>query len=365
MAISHFAARASARTRFLASLMPGPKKKPTPPRKNVSPARRRGPSSTVSPSAWKLLSIDNRPLQREAWANFHTARKRLQKVARDLHRHEEIDLPAYEKWLHHTFPVWITTLRDLYAEVSTKSRQVRTVLALSELTGRSPKKLWREQREYEANPEAFDDESADESPSDDNTGNESSSERDDDSSDRDFFGDDEPHGESDRSQNSTTSAAQAAKDIYRRLVQRLHPDRGGDWNAVRQRLWHQVQQAWAAVDADWLARIEIEWETANDVLGPDSPLSRLRRAIEELIAARRDTERKLRDYRRAPQWRFTLLEKTRHLLHARAYANFRHDVAILQRQLEHLNRTIAVWEKEPRAKERPRPRSSQSRRSGT
>jgi hypothetical protein len=38
--------------------------------------------------------------------------------------------------------------------------------------------------------------------------------------------------------------------------------------------------------------------------------------------------------------------KKRPALHARTYANFRHDVEILQRQLEYLNRTIAVWEKD-------------------
>jgi hypothetical protein len=102
----------------------------------------------------------------------------------------------------------------------------------------------------------------------------------------------------------------------------------------------------------------VEWETANEILSPESPISRLRRAISELLAARRDIERKLREYRREPQWRFTLSEKKRHILHARTYANFRHDVHLLQEQLNHLNRTIAAWEKEdaPRTKSRPRPK---------
>lgn len=293
-----------------------------------------------------LLIIDNRPLQRAAWAEFHTARKRHEKAARDLHRHEEIDRPAYDAWLHRTFPVWVTTLRELYAEVSAKSRQVQTVLALAEMTGRSLKKLWREQKEYEANPAAFDED--DEPDADEPARDDKHAARD---TDDDFFNEDsDPRhsresSRSARHASSTPPPAQAARDIYRRLVQHLHPDRGGAWTPARQRLWHEVQQAWAAGDADWLARLEVEWETANEVLGPASPVSRLRRAIAELIAARRDTERKLRDYRRSPHWRFTLSEKMRHLLHARTYANFRHDVEVLQQQLNHLNRTIAAWEK--------------------
>ncbi|ATC62935.1 hypothetical protein CMV30_02580 [Nibricoccus aquaticus] len=347
--------------------MPGQKKNPSSsprlrrPAASASVAKSAATRDAKSSRSRALLLIDNRPLQRAAWAEFHTARKRHEKAARDLHRHEEIDRPAYDAWLHRTFPVWVTTLRDLYAEVSTKSHQVRTVIFLAETTGRSLKKLWHEQKERAANPDAFNDE--DDSDSNDPDSQKSSADHDPHDSSRDsdedpfddFFHDDPRSSrQSHRSASSAPAPGPSAKDIYRRLVQHLHPDRGGVWTPARQRLWHEVQQAWAAADADWLARLEVEWETANEVLGPDSPVSRLRRAITELIAARRDTERKLRKYRHSPHWRFTLSEKTRHLLHARTYANFRHDVEILQQQLNHLNRTIAAWEKDAPRKSRSR-----------
>ena len=96
----------------------------------------------------------------------------------------------------------------------------------------------------------------------------------------------------------------------------------------------------------------MEWETANEVLSMYSPLSRLRRAMEELDAARRDTLRKLREYRKSFPWRFTLTEHKRADLHRRAEASFKHDIDFLQRQLAHLKAIIAVWE----SKSRPRPR---------
>src|SRR5690606_9211961 len=92
--------------------------------------------------------------------------------------------------------------------------------------------------------------------------------------------------------------------IYRRLVQRLHPDHGGEWTPARQQLWHQVQAAWDAGDVDCLARLEVEWEAAHDVLGPHSALSRLRAAVEELHAAERDLEHKFEAYHRSPAWHF-------------------------------------------------------------
>jgi hypothetical protein len=296
------------------------------------------------------MVIDNAPLQRAAWAEFHAARKRHDKAARDLHRHEQIDVPAYESWLHRTFPVMITTLRDLHQEVFTKARQVETVQAMSSLTGRSAKKLWKEQKAYEANPEAFDS-PFDEEPDVDAPGRNGNRRR---SADDDFFEEDSFNREADdffrgaftpeRAPHRNAPATLEAKSIYRRLVQLLHPDRGGEFTPVRKRLWHEVQQAWASRDTDWLSRIEIEWETANEILGPTSPLSRLRRAIEELHAARRDTERKLRTYRNSPQWRFTLTESKRATLHRRTEANFMHDLEFLQRQLAYLNATIAAWE---------------------
>jgi hypothetical protein len=207
------------------------------------------------------------------------------------------------------------------------------------MTGRAHKKLWREQKAYEANPGAFDNRSEPD-PADAPPPPET-----DDFSDDDFFkklfGDARP---SDLSPDAA-AAARDAKSIYRRLVQHLHPDRGGEWTTPRQRLWHEVQQAWAATDADWLARLEIEWETANEILGPTSSISRLRRAIEELSGAQRDTERKLRYYRRSEHWRFTLAEKKRPVLAARTEENFHYDHAVLQQQLDYLNRTIAAWEK--------------------
>jgi hypothetical protein len=276
-----------------------------------------------------LMVIDHERLQRAAWVEFNLARKRLEKTARDLHRHEEMDVPAYDAWLHRTFPLQVTTLRELHAEVATKAQKIRAVQAQATYAGGSLKRLWRQQKEREANPQKF------------------KAER------------DAAYGARERSESERHAAqpedferasgpvpTRDARDIYRRLVQRLHPDCGGEWTPTRERLWHEVQDAWSAANTDWLARLEIEWETAHDVIGAKSALSRLRRAIEELHAARRDAERKLRDYRVSPAWRFTRNEKNRAVLQRRTESNFAHDIEFLQHQLDYLNRTIAAWEED-------------------
>lgn len=308
-----------------------------------APARRsriRAKSSRAARPPAALMVIDHDRLQGAAWAEFHTARKRLDKTSRDLHRHEETDVPAYESWLHRTFPVLVTTLRELHEEVTAKAQKVHLVQVTAAYSGGSLKRLWREQKKRDAAPAADSDEPS-----------------------QDDFDAHTRHGGSreheravDVERPPAPRPTQIAREIYRRLVQHLHPDRGGEWTAKRKQLWHEVQQAWNAADADWLSRLEIEWESANEVLGPTSPLSRLRRAIDELNAARRDIERKLRSYRDSPAWRFTQTEKKRAVLHRRTEQAFAHDIGFLQSQLDHLNRTIAAWEEDWTRNPRPRRR---------
>lgn len=300
-----------------------------------------------------MLIIDHERLQNAAWAELHTVRKQLEKATRDLHRHEEVDVPAYEAWLSRIFPLQVTALRELNEEIVTKTRQIRIVQAIAAHTGRSLKRLWREQKERAANPEAFRAKPRPEEEAEAEEGPEG--ERRKEARPEDFEALPPP-------KRSAT-----AREIYRRLVQHLHPDRGGAWTPARQHLWHEVQQAWASGDADWLARLESEWETAHATVGPKSPLSRLRAAIEELHAARRDIEHKLAEYRTSLSWRFTLTPSKRDDLERRVEREFVHEVKMLQRQLEYLNRTIAAWEDDwtradTRLQSRPRRTSFQRRR---
>lgn len=316
-----------------------------------------------------LVLVDQRPIQRQIWAEFHQARKLQDKAARDLHRHERTDTPAYESWLHGAFPVLVTTLRELHARVDILSREVDAVQYMAAVTGRSLKKLWHEHKEYMADPEAFERKAA-EAEAKAGAARTTSARHnffDEDEADKidDFFeslfGDDDGDRFGNGPGNARTDTNDAhvahpfdppkrgapsdeARDLYRRLVQRLHPDRGGDWTPARERLWHEVQQAWEARDTDWLARLETEWETAHDVINESSTISRLRRAIQELQAARRDTERKLRAYRKTTAWRFTLAEKKRPQLHRRTESELNNDRDVLQHQLDYLLTTIAAWE---------------------
>lgn len=286
-----------------------------------------------------MLVIDDQRLRDEAWRAFQELQRRLEEASRELHEHEEVDVPAFEAWKHRTFPLHLTALRELEREVFTKAQRVHEVEARAAHTGRSVKRVWQEAREGRATPATERPRAADDEEEQPPPRRQARLE--------DFFPEPGP------------KPARAARDIYRRLVQRLHPDHSGEWTPARQQLWHQVQAAWQAGDVDWLARLEVEWEAAHDVLGRHAPLSRLRAAVEELHAAERDLEHKFDLYHRSPAWHFTRTDGDRKALERRVETQLGRDYRALRGELRELNATIELWEEDwtrPRSRERrPRP----------
>lgn len=352
-------------------------------RKPVTKAPRTGAANRCR----LLLVIDNAPLHAAAWAGLQRARQRLEKATRDLHRHEEADVPGFRQWLARTFPAQVSAARDLTLQIESKRRLVDEVASEAFFSGRPPWQVWQE---WQANggrppppppmefgkgggPEddgdfgpAFDDDEA--PPKRRRDGRDPGF----DDFMRFFNGeidmeefmrrglngfDAEDERDAENGASREAPEMQTAKAIYRRLVQHLHPDRGGEWTPARARLWAQVQDAWNAQDADWLARLEVEWEAATDRLGPQSPVGRLRAAVAEIEAARRDADRKLRQYRKDLAWRFTLLVST-DLLAAKMERALRADLELLREQREDLERTVAEWERAARRGSRRKPRNA-------
>lgn len=303
------------------------------------PRRRRSKSRLIEAPPTALMLVDDQPLRDEVWQTFQELRRRLEEATRELHQHEEVDVPAFEAWKHRTFPLHLTALRELEREVLTKAQRVQEAQARAAHTGRSVKRVWQEVQDAHGTSAANQTRPADDE--EENTSRRRQARL------EDFFPEPAP------------TPTRAARDIFRRLVQRLHPDHGGEWTSARQKLWHQVQAAWDAGDVDCLARLEVEWEAAHDVLGPHSPLSRLREAVEELHAAERDLEHRFDTYHGSPAWRFTQAEADRKKLERRVETQLGRDYRALRAQLRDLNAKIELWEEDwtrPRSRER-RPRT--------
>jgi len=309
-----------------------------------------------------LLVIDNRPLQADAWAELQRARRQLEKATRDLHRHEEKDEPAFRAWISTAFPTLVSAIREIARQVEAKRQIIDAVERESYFGGRSPGAIWREwQKSGGIPPERPAEEEEENEPRARSKGPANGPDAIFDEDMKQFFADhgiedDDPFADAFReitedlfgtgvmrAKSAETNEADA-RAIYRRLVQHLHPDRGGKWTPARARAWEQVQAAWAARDADWLARLEAEWEAGTDLLGPTSAIGRLRAALIAISAAHRDVERHLRSYRKNEAWRFSLRAPSAKLKQ-QLERQLRYDETMLRRELAAMESTLARWSK--------------------
>ena len=131
------------------------------------------------------------------------------------------------------------------------------------------------------------------------------------------------------------------KEIYRRLVRRLHPDLRADGDATVSSLWHEVQEAYAAGD---VARMELllALSDLSNALGASTTLSQMRSALSELTRSVRALELSLVEAGREDSWNFARTGPSEDL-QLRVERQLKHDLALRQQRLELLTGTIAGW----------------------
>ncbi|CAN5523271.1 hypothetical protein BH20VER3_BH20VER3_13370 [soil metagenome] len=137
------------------------------------------------------------------------------------------------------------------------------------------------------------------------------------------------------------------KELYRRLVRRLHPDLRADGSAVVSALWHEVQEAYAAGD---VARLEIllalsDIETKRTAEQSLSQMHALRTELERSVRA---LGKSLGEAEGEEAWDFARLGPNAGLK-ARVERQLKTDLAARTRRLDLLARTVTEWAQGPTA----------------
>ena len=131
------------------------------------------------------------------------------------------------------------------------------------------------------------------------------------------------------------------RELYRRLVRRLHPDLRADGSTAVSALWHEVQEAYAASD---VARMEILLALsdieANQMA--NQTVAQLHAVRIELERALQALEKSLREAEGEDAWDFARLGPTS-ALRTQAERELKSDLAARTQRLELLTRTIAEW----------------------
>jgi hypothetical protein len=137
------------------------------------------------------------------------------------------------------------------------------------------------------------------------------------------------------------------KELYRRLVRRLHPDLRADGSAAVSGLWHEVQEAYGASD---VARMEIllalsDIETRRTVSHSLSQMHAVRAELERALWA---LEKSLLEAEGEDAWNFARLGPSADL-QVRVERQLKSDLAGRMQRLDLLTRTIAEWARGPSA----------------
>jgi hypothetical protein len=148
-------------------------------------------------------------------------------------------------------------------------------------------------------------------------------------------------------EDEATPVDARVKELYRRLVRRLHPDLRADGSAAVSVLWHEVQEAYAAGD---VARMEILLALSDIQANrtAEQSLSQMHVVLVELERSTCALEKSLLEAEGEEAWDFARVGP-RVDLRVRVERQLKADLAGRTRRLDLLTMTIAEWAQGPLA----------------
>ncbi len=279
-----------------------------------------------------LIWIDSAPLIRAEHKKYLAAVARLKASQDRLTLHEKSDEPRYSLWVQTEFASEISKMRLLHEKYVELEEILEFVEDFVRETGASPREgyleylemkrtqdLMRKMRERTQADESDRDDSGDESDDDRQARGKSSS---DENFDRQSYSrDDNSTSSSARSSAASRKAEQRdadAKQLYRQLAKRLHPDMNGGLSPEETEMWFEVQQAYEDRDLSRLEallamadRIAEEREASGATSAPSKfqSLGRLKSMLKSLASKLRNSQRALKKAKQSPAWNFHAIEK--------------------------------------------------------
>jgi hypothetical protein len=260
----------------------------------------------------------------------------MEKLSSSLEEFEKTILPAYMRWEEETLGPLLAEERQLNAKIDHLEHLLSTASLEALFTGRDPSEIYadiaREQQEWEerqagGEPDRSEPELEPEPEEDPDAKREFTDEE------REFrsyvryaIGEDPDYFDKrqykklfneyrewkKRREEDCGSATQKKQDIparvkelYRVLVRRLHPDTGKSRKDPNtQRLWHDLQNAYAAMDVERLEVLLALTDLHESGSAIRSTLYHLRKVAKEMERTVRDLKNRFREARSSPAWQF-------------------------------------------------------------
>lgn len=335
------------------------------------------------------MRLDTHAIRHKSLKDYHKAEKSLEQLKSELKRFREEDTPGFKSWLHQTFGSLLTRQRELVQAIADKQDLLGEI---EDLAGRFRlsdvaayrKAMWRrahpeeaqaedlrfeeEQRKrQEARGERLDEES-------DPWGDESDADGTDfDHADFKSVGDDEWGDFSDffeemtgirpppRAAKRSPQEERSARDLYRTIVRKLHPDHHGAMSEARKNLWHEAQDAYRRRDVNALYNVLARCDSGEAGLGEHTPVSMIRRLTAQLKQAIQSTRSEIRRMKTDPAWNYEERARDPHYVGRirtelqSAVHLAEHDLRAVADVLAHLERQASHPQRQPKGKRRQPP----------
>ncbi len=360
----------------------------------MSPVRRtktRKIDSTHEPLfLWQIVLLDQEPFRRSAAEDCSSAMTRLESARMEWHRFEREDKPAFHRWRAREFGALLSKAREVEVQIRESQALVYEVEMEMRRGFQDAHSAYQRVMFRRKNPTIADEEPMEASPND-SSASRSLSDFEKEALFQEWVQkslgtnpdkmDDEaysttfeafkshmfrspraeqpprntyrPTAETRAGLDREEEAPEAAipvdlrvKELYRRLVRRLHPDLRADGNAAVSALWHEGQEAYAACD---IARLEILLalsEIESDHMSDETSLSQMHAVLAELERALSALEKSLLEAQGEDAWNFARTGPNDDL-RLRVKRQLQSDFVTRSTRLDLLTRAIASWAQGP------------------
>jgi hypothetical protein len=331
----------------------------------------------------RIVLLDQQPLREEAGGEAKRIMREVSEHAEKIAEFDRTIQPAFERWeTEHLGPI-LDEERRLNIKISELERLVEFADFEALFTGRDPYEIFEEvSREFADDSPKPDSSASDEEEPEAVPPPEPDPDEGYDADERDFrsyvrfvFGDDpdslgkgkyrrlfeeylrwrKKHASTFSSgSKDTTDIPARVKELYRVLVRRLHPDTGRERsNPHIQKLWHDLQDAYAALDVERLEILLAITDLHESGSAVRSSLFHLRQVSRQLRNQLDALKLRIHQAKKSPAWTFWYA-KDRKAAGEKLRAAAQKRVLKSKEELTRLEREVERWKEESLRKKAPR-----------
>lgn len=314
-----------------------------------------GRSPSQEPST-ALVVVDNREIRQKTQKDYEKVRAKLSESQQTLDRFHRKDRPAFSQWFHRKFGKTLTEIRNVQQQLFERQEllwEIEDEQFRSDCTFQEAHRRVMRRRESPA-PEPEHEDAG--------SSHKQSHNHDDPFADlggqfddfaktfQQFFEfTDEPDSNSSAGRMDTEpkhSAPARVKELYRKVVRKLHPDSQQNMSPRHTEWWHQAQEAYQKNDAEQLEVILALCELEDQKNTKSTSISILTQIIRQFRRSLRKLQAQIRQCREDPAWDFSTRRDVR-ILSARIETELTENLASLQNRLHVLEHQFEVWSKPP------------------